>query len=191
MAGFAALLDACVLVPISLSDTLLRLAERDLYRPLWSERILGEVRSALVRVHPEIDAARFDSRLRSMDVAFEDACVTGWEPLVSGLELPDPDDRHVVAAALRGRAEVIVTANIRDFPSDALDPLGIEVLTPDAFLLDLLDLDPAGTARTIREQAADHRRPSVSAEDVLSSLERAGAPEFARRVRVHGVDRAQ
>jgi hypothetical protein len=75
VASFGAVLDACVLVPVSLADTLLRVAEYDVYRPVWSQRILGEVRTALLRVHPHIDSGRIEARLHAMNTAFNDACV--------------------------------------------------------------------------------------------------------------------
>ncbi|WP_288831393.1 PIN domain-containing protein [uncultured Corynebacterium sp.] len=102
MTKYSALLDACVLVPISLADTLLRLAEIGLYRPLWSDRILDEVTAAIESVHPDLKGGgKARARARTMDAAFEDASVTGWEDLISAITLPDPNDRHVVAAALR------------------------------------------------------------------------------------------
>ena len=180
MAGFGVVLDACVLVPVSLADTLLRIAEYGVYRPIWSDRILAEVRRAILAVHPVLDAGRVDARLHAMNAAFEDACVRGWRPLVDGITLPDPNDRHVVAAALRSRAEVIVTQNVADFPLDVLEPLGLHVLTPDDFLLDTLDLAPAVVRRVLAEQASDAHRPPLDLADVLSSLERAGVPRFAR-----------
>lgn len=123
-----------------------------------------------------------DARIRSMNAAFEDACVTGWEGLVEGIPLPDPDDRHVVAAALCGRAEAIVTANLRDFPAQVLEPLGLPAVSPEDFLLDQLDLDPAGTVELLREQARDKKRPPLTVEDVLGALGRAGAPRFSAAV---------
>lgn len=180
MAGFSVVLDACVLVPVSLADTLLRIAEYDVYRPVWSSRILAEVRGAILRVHPDLDAGRVDARLHAMDAAFEDACVNGWEALEPGIRLPDPGDRHVVAAALCGRAQAIVTHNVADFPAKPLEDLGLHALSPDDFLLDALDLAPDVVGRVIVEQAADARRPPLAVEEVLESLRRAGAPRFAR-----------
>jgi predicted nucleic acid-binding protein len=181
--GFAAVLDACVLVPVSLADTLLRIAEREMYRPLWSEKILQETRDAILEVHPDIEPSRVLRRIESMNCAFEDANVVGWEPLVAGLELPDPADRHVLAAAIRGRAEIIVTANLVDFPNEALRPFGIHALSPDAFLVDQLDLDLASVIAALIEQARDSRNPHLEVEDVLNSLDRVGASGFAAEVR--------
>lgn len=117
MARFAALLDACALVPIALADTLLRVAECGLYRPLWSAPILDEAACAVRAIHPAVDPALVARRFAAMTETFEDAGVVGWEPLVDGLTLPDANDRHVVAAAMRGGAQAVVTFNLTDFPT--------------------------------------------------------------------------
>src|SRR5215471_17815630 len=125
MPRYTVVLDACVLVPIALADTLLRIAEKGLYRPLWSDRILAETREAIEEIHPGIDVHK---RFADMNETFEDALVTGWEGLEAGISLPDEDDRHVVAAGIRGGAQAIVTANVTDFPATALGPHGLEVV---------------------------------------------------------------
>jgi len=109
VARYAVVLDSCVLVPIALADTLLRLAERDLYRPLWSTRIVAKATDAIVDIHPEIPPERVRTRFAAMDDAFEDACVEGWETLEHTVTLPDADDPegHVLVAGtldLAGRA---------------------------------------------------------------------------------------
>lgn len=179
MPRYTALLDACVLVPITLADTLLRLAERELYRPLWSDRILGEAADAIVEIHPDLAPDLVAKRFAAMNDTFEDACVEGWELLEATLSLPDPDDRHVLAAAMRGRADAIVTANVRDFPDELLEPLGIAAVEPDDFLLDQLDLAPRIVLDALREQAAHTRNPPLTPTDLLARLARAGAPAFA------------
>lgn len=179
MARFSALLDACVLVPIALADTLLRLAEADLYRPLWSETILDEMVMALEEIHPDLGDGRARHRAEVMQKQFEDACVTGWQGLLSGLELPDPDDRHVLAAALRGRADVIVTANLSDFPESVLRTFNLGLQSPDDFLLNQLDLDPDRTIQALREQAVAARRPSRTVSESLTLLGRCGVSRFA------------
>lgn len=179
MPRYTALLDACVLVPIALVDTLLRIAKRELYRPLWSDRILGEAADALLEIHPEIPPDMVAKRFAAMNDTFEDACVQGWEALEPTVTLPDADDRHVVAAAMRGRADAIVTANVRDFPEDVLAPLGIAVVDPDDFLLDQLDLAPRIVLDALREQAAHTRNPALTPTDLLARLARAGVPAFA------------
>lgn len=183
MARYAVLLDACVLVPIALADTLLRIAERDLFRPLWSARIVAEATDAISAIHPDVPPQHVLTRFAAMDEAFEDARVDGWEDIEQTVTLPDPDDRHVVAAAVRGRADAIVTANVRDYPTDVVEPLHIEVNHPDDFLLDQLDLAPKVVLDVLREQAAHTRRPALTPVDLIARLARAGAPRFADETR--------
>ena len=165
---YAALLDANVLVPTALCDTLLRLAGADFYRPLWSERILSEVEGAILGFRPDLDPERVHRRVLLMAATFEDASVEGWEQVSAGLDLPDPDDRHVLAAAISGGAQAIVTANLEDFPDDQLRGHGIEARHPDDFLLDQLDLFPGRTldvARAAsRRSCASRDRPRRCAE---------------------------
>jgi hypothetical protein len=133
-------------------------AEKGLYRPLWSDRILAEAQAATEEIHPGIDAGK---RFAQMREAFDDALVTGWEELQSGIRLPDQDDRHVVAA-IRGGADGIITANVKDFPATVLKPLGLEAVRPDDFLLDQLDLTPPTILQVILEKPptpGDHRAP--------------------------------
>ncbi len=139
---YTALLDANVLVPYTLTDVLLRLAEAGLYRPLWSTSILAEAERTLVHLHPAIAADALHDRIAAMDQFFPDAAVTGWEEIVGSLTLPDPDDRHVLAAAIVGGADTIVTANLRDFPEPTLARFNIVATHPDDFLLDQWDLEP-------------------------------------------------
>lgn len=180
---FTAFLDACVLLPVSLADTLLRAAEAGLYRPAWSPTVVDEVRRAFVRVHPDLPPARIDARLRAADRQFPDASARGYEPLVATVELPDPDDRHVVAAAVVAGADAIVTANLSDFPATALEPFGLHAVSPDDFLLDLLDLAPATMAQIVHDQASATSRPPLDFADVVISLGKAGVAEFAAAVR--------
>lgn len=182
MARFGAFLDACVLVPAVQVDTLLRLAEAEYFRPLWTATVLDEVGRALRRVHPDIDAELIEARLRAMRKTFPDADTTGWEPLMVALQLPDPNDRHVLAGALRARADVIVTNNLADFPESVLRPLGLSAVSADEFLLDQFDLDPTGVAGVIQRQAAATRNPALGVSAVLDALVRAGAARFADSV---------
>jgi hypothetical protein len=179
MPRYGAVLDACVLVPIALADTLLRVAEKGLYRPLWSARILAEAQQAIEEIHPGIDVQK---RFTDMREAFDDALVTGWEELETGITLPDDDDRHVVAAAIRAGAQAIVTANVDDFPAATLGPLGLEAVHPDTFLLDQLDLSPSTVLQVIREQAAHTIRPRLTPQELVGLLARAGVPGFADEI---------
>ena len=95
----------------------------------------------------------------------------------------DEKDRHVLAAAVRGGVDQIVTANIQDVPAESVDPYDLEVVPPDEFLLNILHMYPKDTVEVIREQAAALRRPPLSIDDVLSTLARCGAPQFAEAAR--------
>ena len=140
--AFSAVLDACVLVPSTLRDVLLEIAVRQVYRPLWSEKIEEEVERTVLRLHAQRGRDEEESRgyvkrlRRKMNLALPDAQVQGWE---TGPRLPDPGDRHVVAAALMGRADVIVTFNLKDFDDAAL-PGELFAQSLDEFLLDVLGL---------------------------------------------------
>jgi predicted nucleic acid-binding protein len=180
--SFTVVLDACVLVPISATDTLLRLAERDLFRPVWSERIVEEASQAVSEIHPDFDEAQIDHRFANMNAAFEDAVITGWEPLDDSLVLPDAGDRHVVACALVAGADAIVTNNIRDFPPETLDVLNIEVITLDDFLLDIIDHTPEEVVAVITQQVRDARHPPLTSATVLAHLAAAGAPAAAHEL---------
>lgn len=181
---YAVLLDSCVLVPNALCDTLLRLAERGFFRPLWSQQILDEVKHAVLTVHAELDEQRVQARLDAMNGAFEDAMVVGWDQTFVGLNVPDPDDRHVLAAAIKGGAQSLVTFNLKDFPDNALADTNVEAVHPDDFLLDQLDLFPGLALDVLREQAADLRNPPSDLAGVLNRLQLCGVPRFADEVRL-------
>lgn len=181
--AFPSFLDACVLVPIRLTDLLLRLAEAHTYRPLWSDEVLAEVERNLPKlgITPQ-KAARRIERMRS---AFPDANVTGYHSLVSSME-NDPKDRHVLAAAVRANAEVIVTANLGDFPATALRPYDIVAVSPDDFLLDQLDLYPLPTIQCLYEQLSALRNPPETWEGFLCRFEKT-VPRFIEAVRDAGI----
>ena len=114
--------------------------------------------------------------------AFPDAEIGGYRSLIDGLTC-DPKDRHVLAAAVRADAAAIVTFNIRDFPAASVDPFEIDVIDPDTFLLDQLDLAPSAVIGELRQQAAANKREPRTLSGLLDSLARAGAPSFADEVR--------
>ncbi|MGC4805089.1 PIN domain-containing protein [Micromonospora sp. DT233] len=176
-----AVLDACVLVPSVLADTLLRCAEQDLYRPVWSETILDEVRRNLP---PSVRGAKAERRIDVMRENFPEALASGYERLINQMS-NDPKDRHVLAAAVAADAEAIVTANLRDFPEDALAPYGIEALHPDDFLCALLDAVPDQVVEIITQQAeATGRggRPRLTVDNILGGLAGCRVTRFAHRV---------
>ena len=123
---YSALLDANVLFPNALRDTLLRIAAAGLYRPLWSRTILDEVRRNVLAQRSHVTPERFDRTLRLMNEAFPDALISGFERREASLAV-HPKDRHVLAAAITGRANVLVTFNLKDFPTDECERHGMEV----------------------------------------------------------------
>lgn len=179
--AYVALLDADVLHPHISVDLLLRLAERRLYRPAWSEEILTEVRDSLVR--RGIDAAKVDRRLDAMRDAFPEAMRPGVGRFLSAVPTTvDAGDRHVVAAALAARAEAIVTRNVSDFAPADLFELGIEVQSLDAFLVNQWTLDPQVVLDALREMEEDRTRPPRTEAEILDALA-ALAPSFVDSVR--------
>jgi predicted nucleic acid-binding protein len=179
---FSAVLDTNVLYPFSLRDTLLRLAELELYTPLWSARILEEMTRNLVeRQITAEQAARIEAAMRE---AFEEAEVDAAE--IERLEpamTNDAKDRHVLAAAVAADSELIVTFDLDDFPPEACEPLGVEATHPDDFLLDLRDLNPDSVRAALEQQAAD-LNPAWPLDELLGALTTAGVPRFADAIRV-------
>ena len=164
--AFTALFDACVLYPAPLRDLLMRLACTGLFRARWSEQIHDEWIRGVLRDRPELDGKLKRTRAQ-MDSAVVDCLVTGHVSIVSSLSLPDPDDRHVLAAAIVGQADVIVTRNLRDFPSEALATYAIEAQHPDVFIRHVLDLDMAVALSAVRTHRASLKAPPVYVEKYL------------------------
>lgn len=177
--AFRAVLDTCVLYPAHLRDTLLRLSERRLYVALWSGDILQELRRSLARAGIASDSV--ERLLSAMQEAFPDSQVQGHAALIDAMEC-HPKDRHVLAAAVRSDAAAVVTFNTSDFPASGVEPFAIEIVNPDEFLLDLLDLDPEAVIDELRAQAAANREDPKTLPALLRALARAGAPRFAAEV---------
>ncbi len=177
-----AVYDACVLFPAALRDFLLRLAEVELVQPRWSALILDECFRSILRERPDLTEAALGRTRSAMGRAFPDAVVTGHEPLIASLTLPDPDDRHVLAAALHAGATHLVTFNLRDFPSATLAALGIRAVHPDDFVLDRIEAAPGLACVALQNQLASLSRPPVSRSEMLSRLASQGLPRSAARL---------
>ena len=132
--ALVAVCDANVLYPGSLRDLLIRLCQSGLVQIRWTDQILDEMVDAIAAAQPNL-SGRLQRTRQLMNEAIPDVRVTGHEPLIGNLDLPDPDDRHVLAAAIRADAQLIVTKNLKDFPSGILEPLGIEAQSPDEFVI--------------------------------------------------------
>ena len=174
MSAFTAFYDANVLYPAELRSFLMYLALTDLFRARWSDQVHEEWIAALLLKRPDLTREKLERTRRLMDEHATGALVTGYEDLIPGLTLPDPDDRHVLAAAIRGRADVIVTINLADFPAEALEPLGIEAQPPDDFVLHLLDLAPGRVAAAAQEHRQSLKNPPKTVDEYLITLEAQG-----------------
>lgn len=183
MPTFQALLDANVIIPAAIRDTLLRAAEGGLYRVRWSDEILGEVeRNLFENGLTTSENARL--LMRVLRDAFPEAKVSGHERLIGAMP-NDPKDRHVLAAAVVAKAEVIVTANLKHFPKAALSTFGIRAQSPDTFLCDLFDEEPKLMSQIVVSQAHDLIAPPVSVEQLLDILATQRASSFAARVQTY------
>lgn len=182
MGAYVALFDACVLYPAPLRDLLMRLAGTGLFRARWTEQIHQEWISALVR-----DQGRSIEKLTRtkelMNAAVMDCLVAGYEPLIETLELPDPNDRHVLAAAIVGGADVIVTMNLKDFPKRALQPFNIEVQHPDDFIVCQIELAAATVYSAVKNQRASLKSPPYTVEAFLQTLAAQQLPQTVERLR--------
>ncbi len=177
--------DACVLFPAPLRDLLLRLTLSGLFQARWSEKILDEVFSSLVEARPDLDPVRLAVTRRKMCEAVPDSLVKGYENLLPAVELPDAEDRHVVAAAIRCRAQVIVTNNVKDFPASSLDAYGIEAQAADDFVLSMIDLAPSRVADVVKQQAADLKKPLCTTDELVEKLARNGLVQSMAKLRIY------
>ncbi|WP_019450507.1 PIN domain-containing protein [Cupriavidus sp. BIS7] len=171
---FTAIYDACVLYPAPLRDFLMRLGLSGRFRARWSRQIHDEWKRNLLLNRPHLTRAQLDRTSDLMDRAIADSVVTGHEGLISGLDLPDPDDCHVLAAAIRCGASVIVTFNLKDFPAEALGRFGIEAQHPDEFVDNLIDLDMGVVLAAAQRQRAVLKSPPLSADQFLETLLKQG-----------------
>jgi hypothetical protein len=178
-----AFLDASVLYPVSLRNLLMRLTLERLFQARWSPTVHEEWIRSVLRDHPHIPAARLHDLRDAMDKWAQDAVVTGYESLIASLTLPDPDDRHVLAAAIVGRADIIVTCNLRDFPDNVLAPYNIKAQHPDEFIRHMIDSAPGVVADAVRKQQVSLVNPPVSMPELLTLFDRLGLTQTAAELR--------
>ena len=180
---FVVVYDANVLCPSTPRDLLIRVAQADLVQAKWTNQILDEVFGNLARNRPDLDPQRLRRTRQLMNSAVRDCLVTDYQALAKTIHLPDPGDRHVVAAAIKSRAQVIVTNNLQDFPAAALRLWGLEAKSADAFILDQIGTD-RDTVRGALQRIADSRaNPKATFSDVLNGLERDGLVESVAAIR--------
>lgn len=181
--AFNVLYDACVLHPAPLRDLLIRIANTGVVRARWSKPILDECFRSILAQRPDLKPEALERTRELMNEAVPDCLVEGFEDLIDGLALPDPGDRHVLAAAIRAGAQVIVTTNLKDFPADALAPYHIEPKHPDDFVLEAIDLAPPLVVQVLTEQAAALKNPPRTVPDLLKTLHDLGLVQSVARLR--------
>jgi predicted nucleic acid-binding protein len=183
MANFTVVYDANVLYPAPLRDFLMRLALTDLFRARWTEDIHEEWIRNLLEVRTDLTREQLERTRELMNANVRDCLVEGYQNLIPGLKIPDPDDRHVLAAAIRANASVIVTFNLKDFPAAQVEQYGIEAQHPDEFIIHLIDLNQAKVCSAAEEQRKSLRNPPKTAEEYLETLLKQGLPQTATQLR--------
>ncbi|MGR3538690.1 MAG: PIN domain-containing protein [Pseudooceanicola nanhaiensis] len=174
---FTVLLDACVLGGALRRNMLLSLAEAGLFRPRWSSRILDETQNAIAQITKgETDGSR---QRAAIEVAFPEALVTGYEIFEDKLALPDPNDNHVLAAAIATSAAVIVTDNLADFPPESLEPHAIQAISADDFIADTIELDPAEAILALRRMRERFKKPALDVAALIHKSEAQGLLQVA------------
>ena len=174
---FKAVLDTNVIYPVFIRDLLFWFAHYDLYTPKWSEHIFDEWKSVMERkgISPEVS----ERQVNKANLAIPDASVKNYDGLIAGLSLPDKKDCHVLAAAIKTNADIIVTNNIKDFPEEYLNTFGLKVKTADDFLTDIIDLNQEQAIAAFKEMVLNKKNPELDELQVLDSLRRCGLNETA------------
>ncbi|MEJ7830565.1 MAG: PIN domain-containing protein [Segetibacter sp.] len=171
---FTAILDANVLYPAPIRDLLLHLANVELYIPKWTEIIQEEWISNLLLKRTDLKRESLEKTKEAMNAAFPDSNITNFQEIIDSLSLPDKDDRHIVAAAIRSKADVIVTFNIKNFPKGYLKLYDIEAQHPDDFITNLINLNKLKSLEALNNQVKNLRNPPKSKDEVLNTLENSG-----------------
>jgi len=169
-----ALIDSNILASITLADVFVQLAVDDLFNAKWTMDIHREWIAAVQRFRPSVDPQRLERRRRQMDAKTREALITGYESRIDDLILPDMNDRHVLAAAIHGRCELIVTRNLKHFPIRALSAHCIEVEHPDTFLTDLMRRNTLLFFAAMRKVRIRAKNPPIAVEDFLTRLSNEG-----------------
>ncbi len=181
--NFIAVLDACVLYPAPLRDLLLSIANEGLYKPKWSAEIQDEWSRNLLLNRHDLRKSQLMSTIKAMENAFPDSTVMNYSSLIPSIKLPDPDDRHVVAAAVRSKADVIVTYNLKDFPTSIEQLFDIQIQHPDVFLSNVYDLNPEKAREAFKKQVKRLKSPPKSYAEVLEILAKANLKEITMKLK--------
>lgn len=180
-----AVYDANVLYPAQLRDLLMRLAIGGVVRAHWTERIHDEWMRNVHADHPDLSWEDLERLRGLMDEALPDACITGFESRIDDVSLPDPEGRHVLAAAIHIEADCILTFNTRDFPPSELDAHGIESIDPDRFVTDRFENRPEAVIEVAAEHRASLTQPPKTPSEYLDLLRKSRLKETVRRLKRH------
>ncbi len=165
---FTCILDTNVIFPLWIRDLLLWFAHHDLYTPKWSKHIFDEWLEVMKRKGVSETEAKM--RTDILNEAFPDALVKNYEPLIETLSLPDMKDKHLLAAAIKTNANLIVTNNLKDFPEEYLASFGLSAKCADDFLTDIIDLNHDASVRAFRDLVLNKRNPPLDEFEVLDAL---------------------
>jgi predicted nucleic acid-binding protein len=177
MANFSVVYDACVLYPAPLRDLLMHLALTDLYRAKWTEAIHEEWMRNVLASRQDLTRAQLERTRNLMNHSVRDCLIEGYDYLIPTLQLPDDDDRHVLAAAIRSQSSVILTFNLKDFPVEELEKYDVEALHPDEFISDLIDLNAARVLEAVARHRQSLKHPPKTPREYLDGLLKQGLPE--------------
>lgn len=168
---FTVVLDTNVVYPVIIRDILFWFAFYDLYTPKWSEHIFDEWKR--IMKEKGVSEEEANKRVAKVNAAFPDALVKNYKALIDHLELPDKNDRHVLAAAIKTNANLIVTNNIKDFPEDYLQSFNLSVKAADDFLTDIIDINPEQAVTAFKEMVLNKKNPKQDNFEVLTLLRNA------------------
>jgi hypothetical protein len=183
-ARYTALLDACVLFPVAVCDSLLSVATTGSFAPKWTRQIEDEWMRSLAQKSGRPLASLLARRDAMRQAAADwEVPAAAWQRIAPGLQLADPDDVHVLAAAIAGHADCIVTANLKDFPEAMLAPFSLQAIHPDEFLVAQLDLAPLEVLAAFKEQRARQKTPAMTPAAFADALERNALVLTAQRLR--------
>lgn len=183
MSETIAILDACVLYPAPLRDFLMHLALANAFRARWSEVIHDEWMRNVLAERPDLSLTQLTRTKELMNAAILEAAVEGFEPLVDTLDLPDANDRHVLAAAIRADASLIVTFNLKDFPIAKLAPFGVAAIHPDKFVVAMIADSAESVLTAFKRQHNSLKNPPRTIPELLETLQANGLPETVVKLR--------
>ncbi len=169
-----AVLDACVLYNAPIRDILLSFSAEGLFTVKWSDMIQQEWLRNLLKNRPDLNKEQLNQTVFSMNAAFPYANVESFQDLIASIQLPDKDDRHVVACAIKSNAQLIVTFNVKDFPQELLDSYHLKVQTPDELISNILDINSTIACSAFDKMVKRLKNPEKSKQEVLTALEKCG-----------------